>query len=173
MIEIIDVDNNIKMKSMIICGIELGKVLYVIYAIKRNEREDNIFGSRLVVNSEGYTMDNNFSNGEKEGLDKAILHIINKEDIDRLKSAKIKIVEDISLAKVNKFSSKKCYIATYDRDTIQDIMMYYNLLDINSVPMVERRKITDKVNVWNIFLVILGILVLVICIWAIIVVFVK
>jgi hypothetical protein len=171
--EIFDVDSELKMIGRVICGIEFGDELYVMYAIKRNEGEDNIFVSRLVVNSEGYTMDNNFSNGEKAVIDSVILRIINKDSIEWLNEDKIKLINDINLGKINKFSMDRCYVGSYGRNVINDIMSNYGLLDERVVPVVKVMEGKTKIDFENLALVIFGVLVLIVCIGVIFIVFVK
>ena len=81
MIEIIDSSSKNKMLAMIIAVVKYMDDRYIIYAIDRGNGEANIFVSKLVVMSEGYTFSSDFANGEKALLDKIIKKVINKEDI--------------------------------------------------------------------------------------------
>lgn len=167
MIEIIDVDGNIKFMSLIICGIKYGEDYYVIYSIKRDSDYDNIFVSKLVRNSEGYVMDNDFSGGEKEALDEAISLILNKENVNVLRDKGISIIKNIKLGKVNKFSVTGCYVTTYKRSLIKECMINYGLLDVNrEVPKVREKEVSyfSKGNISIFALIGFGIVILVFCI---------
>lgn len=173
--ELIDVDSNAKMMSLVICGIKYGQEMYVMYSIKRDDDNDNIFVSKLVINSEGYVMDNNFSGGEKENLDEVITKIINKDSINSLNDNGIYIVKDFKLGSINKFSVSKCYVATYNRKIVKDIMDIYNLIDINNKrPVVQIKEVggNNKGNFYSIALIVFGLLVLIGCIWVIVDIFI-
>ena len=77
MIEVIDETTNQKLMALIISSFKYGNELYCLYSIKRDEENDNIFVSKLIKNSLGYTMDNNFEGGEKEAIKGAKKHIKN------------------------------------------------------------------------------------------------
>lgn len=167
MIEIIDVDGNIKFMSLFICGIKYGEDYYAMYSIKRDSEYDNIFVSKLVRNSEGYAMDNSFSGGEKEALDEVIALILNKENVNLLGDKGISIVNDIKLGKVNKFSVTGCYVTTYKRSLIKECMINYGLLDVSrNVPKVKEKEVSyfSKGNISILSLIALGGIILVFCI---------
>ena len=168
MIEIIDVDGNIKFMSLTICCMKYGEDYYVIYSIKRDSDYDNIFVSKLVRNSEGYAMDNSFSGGEKEALDEVIALILNKENVNVLSDKGISIIKDIKLGKVNKFSVTECYVTTYKRSLIKECMINYGLLDVNR----EGRKVREeevsyfiKGSIFIFVLIGLGIIIFIVLSW--------
>ena len=77
--EVIDVKDNIKMVAMLLCGVRYDGHEYLLYSIKRNNKEANIFVSKLVRTSDGYRIQHDFDNGEKEILDRLVQRIINRE----------------------------------------------------------------------------------------------
>ena len=165
MIELIDIDGNIKFMSLIICGINYGNQDYVIYSIKRDEEEDNIFVSKLVKSSSGSAMDNNFSGGEKEALEDVVKSIISKDNIDVLKSKGIALNKDIDLVKINKFSVMNCYVTTVRRSLVREIMSNYGLFDSSKKKtVVKERDVSyfSKNNFPVLLLIILGVVVVVI-----------
>ena len=84
MIEIIDRATMQKMMAMIVCGLCYQGDCYLIYCIRRNNEEANVFVSKLIKGSMGYVIDTDFSNGEKEVLDGTINRILNKESREKV-----------------------------------------------------------------------------------------
>ena len=82
MIEVIDRDTNQKMIAMILCSICYRGDCYLIYCIRREKDDANLFVSKLVQNSQGYVMDSNFLNGEKEVLDNIVQRLLNRDSIE-------------------------------------------------------------------------------------------
>lgn len=174
--EIIDVDSNSKLMSLIICGIEYGEDFYVIYSVKRDELNDNIFVSKLVVSSNGYVMDNNFSGGEKEVVDEVVGDIFNKDSVEVLENNKIKIVSNIELYGINKFSIEKCYVTTVSRELVKEVMLNYGLISLDEKKVVVKEKELSSFNKGSIssfFLIVFGIGILIISVLVIFNVFIK
>ena len=167
MIEIIDVDSNVKMMALIICGIKYGDNEYVMYSVKRDNVNDNIFVSKVVKNSMGYTMSNDFSGGEKGALDGVVNDILNKNSVIELSNSGVEIIKDVNLGNVNKFSISLCYVTTYKRILIKELMVNYGLLDTNYVKAVVREKeesYFSKGNISTVLVIGLGIVILIFCI---------
>ena len=160
MIELIDIDGSIKFMASIISGIKYANSLYVLYSIKRDEEEDNIFVSKLVKNSDGYAMDNDFSGGEKEIFDDVIKSFLSKED---LSSLKVELFNDFKLSSINKFSVTKCYISTCKKNMIKECMKNYDLINNNKIPIVREKEASyfSKNNFSNIILIIFGIMIII------------
>lgn len=175
MIEIIDDGSNRKFMALVICGIEYGDNMYVMYSVKREKDEDNIFVSKLVRNSEGYTMDNDFYGGEKEAIDSVVASILNKDSIDVLASNRVKIVNDIKLVGLNRFSIRCCYVTTYDRGLIKEVMLNYGLLDLTEKTVVVEKESSgfSEGSISSLFLIIFGIGVLVLCVVMLYFIFLK
>ena len=57
MVELIDVNSNKKVMVLVLFNIKYINDNYVVYSIKRNSEEVNLFASLLVKNSQGYTID--------------------------------------------------------------------------------------------------------------------
>lgn len=168
MIEIIDEGSNRKFMALIICGIEYGNNMYVMYSVKREKDEDNIFISKLVRNSEGYTMDNDFHGGEKEAMDDVVTSILNKDNIELLASNRIKLFHDIKIVGVNRFSVRCCYVTTYNRNLIKEVMINYGLIDIDENKTVieevlPEKKVFSRGSISSLFLIAFGIFTLLIC----------
>ena len=170
MIELIDIDGNIKFMSLIIGYVNYGNQLYVIYSVKRDEEDDNIFVSKLVNSSDGYAMDNNFSGGEKEAMESVIASILNKDSIDSLNEKGIQFVQDINLSEINKFSVTKCYVTTFKRRLIKECMQNYNLVGYEKKKVIVKEKEVSyfsKNNFPSVLLIILGIVIVLIAIFVI------
>lgn len=172
MIELIDIDENKKYNAMIICGIKYGSLFYVLYSIKRDDDFDNLFVSKLVKNSVGYTLDNNFSGGEREALDGVVESILNMDSRDRLKENGIELFSDIEFVDINRFSVTKCYVTTYKRILIDNCINNYDLVVDNKVPsvVVKEKEVSyfSKSNrpivytiLFLIFLVVFGVIVVI------------
>ena len=164
MIEIINVDG-IKMMAMVVADVKYMDDNYIIYCIDRGNNEANIFVSRLVISSDGYVFNNNFSNSEKEVLDNLIKRIINKDDIN--KDGFI-ISNTVELVDVNYFDVEKCYVATVSKSMVKDIMINYRLVNKKIferpvVEVVEDKKVFNEGFIGNIFLIILGVAVIMFC----------
>jgi len=173
MVEIIDVNSKLKLMAMMMAGIQYNNDKYIIYCIDRGEGNANIFISKLVISSDGETFNNNFDNGEKELLDGIIKRIINKEDIEK---DGFKISNNFRLSDVNYFDIDKCYVATIDKKVIREVMIYYNLVTKKMferpvVEVVDNDRKFDLGFVFNMFLIVFGIAVVIFCIVMVVKVF--
>lgn len=170
MYELVDENKNIKMMALIICTFIYGNNDYCLYSIDKDNEEDYIFVSKLVQNSQGYTLDNNFTSGEKEALDDIITSLLNKENIDVLKEKGFSFT-DIKLNGICKFNDKICYITTYKKGLLKECMLNYNIdIPNNNTPIIKVKKIkpVNKGNYEKIVLLVLGIITLVVSLLAII-----
>lgn len=168
MIELIDVDDNIKFMGKIITGINYGDNLYVLYFIERDKNSYNLFISKVIENSVGYVMDNNFFSGEKEAIDNVVASILNKDSIDILKEKGIFFVNDISFTDINRFSVSNCYVTTFNKILFDECMLFYDFkIDNNKSNVVVREKEVSYLSENNrpyVYLIILGIFVIIISI---------
>lgn len=165
MYELIDENKNIKMISLIICTFVYGDNNYCLYSIERDKEEDNIFVSKLVKNSQGYTLDNNFKSSEKETLDDIISSLLNKENLSTLNKKGFKFT-NIKLNGICKFNDKICYVTTYNKGLLKECMLNYNLDIPNSnIPTIsiKKSKPINKGNYESILLMILGIITIIVC----------
>ena len=173
MIEIIDVNSKTKMMAMVMADINYNDDNYVVYCIEREREEANIFVSRLVITSDGYTFNNDFDNGEKELLDGVVKRIINK---DNLEEDGFIISNDKIFSDINYFDIEKCYVATINKKIIKDIMIFYKLVtkkifDRPVVEVVEDKRVFNDGFVGNMFLIVFGIAVIIFCIVVVVGVF--
>ena len=170
MYELIDENNNIKMMALIICTFTYGKTNYCLYSIDRDKNDTNIFVSKIVKNSLGYTLDSNISDDELKALEDIIASFLSKTSLDKLREQGFSLT-DIKLSGINKFNEKKCYITTYNKSILKEVMLNYNLeIPNNNTPIikVKKSKPINKSNIGSILGIILGILTIIICILAII-----
>lgn len=166
MIEVIDISSKLKLMAIRMVDIEYKDDKYVVYLIERTKGEVNIFVSKLVISSEGYTFNNKFDNGEREVIDGVIKKIINKENV---LDDGFKIGNLFSLSDTNYFDIDVCYVATINKNIIDDVMRYYNLktreyFDRPVVEMVEDKKVFNEGFVGNLFLIVFGGSVIIFCI---------
>ena len=173
MLEIIDNSSKSKMMAMVMANVKYMDDNYLIYCVDRGNGDANIFVSKLVVMSEGYTLNNDFDNGEKNLLDTLVKRIINKEDISK---DGFVISNDVSLSEFNYFDIEKCYVATISKVLIKEIMIFYKLvtektLEKPVVKIVEDKRLFNEGFVGNVFLVLLGIIVIIFSLYAIVGVF--
>ena len=124
MIEIIDINSKKKMIGMVIASIKYMSDNYIIYAVDRGNGEANLFVSKLVKMSEGFTFKNDFLNGEKSFAVKELSKLYKYEyttiafgdqlnDIPMIKEAKI------GVAMINgkdKVKEEADYITEFDCD---------------------------------------------------------
>ncbi len=170
MYELIDENNDIKMMALIICTFIYGNIDYCLYAIERDKEEYNIFISKLVKNSQGYTLDNNFTSGEKEALEDIITSFLNRESLDSLKEKGFSFT-DIKLNGTSKFNDKECYVTTYNKGLLKECMLNYNLIipnDNTPTIKIKKPKPINKGNYGSILLIILGVVTIIICLLVVI-----
>lgn len=165
MIEVIDKATVQKVMAMILCGICYQNDCYLIYCIRRNKDEANIFVSKLIKGSLGYVMDTDFSNGEKEVLDGIIKRLLNKESIESLNNSGFTIIKNIEMDNNLTFDIEKCYVSTVNRGLIKDCLIFYNLVSANKLnqPIIEVVDDTRKFNegfASNVVLIVFGIAIL-------------
>ena len=94
--ELIDVNDNSKMMAMVLCGIFYDGHEYLLYSIKRSASEANLFISKLVKNSSGYTISHDFDNGEKDVFESVVQRIISKEAIGSLEKDGFRLLPGLS-----------------------------------------------------------------------------
>lgn len=169
MIEVIDKDSNQKMMAMILCGICYQDDCYLVYCIRREKEDANLFVSRLIQNSQGYVMDFSFENGEKEVLDRLVQRLLNKESKKNLEEAGFSIMKDISLNGICYFDIQKCYVSTVPKSLIKDCLIYYGLVseklfDQPVVEVVEDKRKFNEGLVGNIAFILFGIFLIIFCI---------
>ena len=160
--ELIDIKSNHKMVAMLMMGIGYDKDEYLVYSIKRSELEANVFISKLMKSSSGYVIMNDFTNGEKEVLDKIVQRILSRENVESLEKDGYRFIKNIELEGTNYFDIDLCYVTTIPKSLVKECLIHYNLVSENMLkgPIVEVREEKKKFNgglVGNLFLVIFGI----------------
>lgn len=166
MIEIIDTSSKCKMMAMVMANIKYDKTNYIVYCIDRGKGDANIFVSKLVVTSDGYTFNSKFKNGEKELLDGIVKKIINKENLEK---SGFVISNDIELSDINYFDIDKCYVSTIAKKHIKNIMIFYKLITKKTlerpvVEIVDDERFFSEGFLGNIFLILFGVGVIIFCI---------
>ena len=157
------------MMAVLLTGIRYMKNEYLLYAIRRDDVDVNLFISKLVRTSDGCTISHEFSNGEREGMEDVVKKFINKYPITSLESDGYTFFKDFELEGVNYFDSKACYVATISKKLLKMCLIFYHLVDekIFSIPTLEvlddKRKVNDGF-VGNLFVIIFGVFVLLFCI---------
>ena len=164
--EVIDVKNNVKMVAMLLCGVRYDGHEYLLYSIKRNNKEANIFVSKLVRTSDGYRIQHDFDNGEKEILDRLVQRIISRESVDSLVSDGYSLIQNVELVGVSCFDVHLCYVATVPIHLIHECLNEYGLVHSDNVngavaEIVPDRRVFSHGFVGNLFLIAFGILVLI------------
>lgn len=167
--EIIDKKNQIKMMALPLCGVRYESQEYLIYSIKRNHDEVNIFVSKLVHTSSGYKIDYHFENGEKNLLENIVHKIFNHEPILKLAEDGLVLIKDIELVGTNYFDVDECYITTVSNDVMKSCITYYDFISHNQldVPIMEVKD-DKKIHfnqIYTILVIIFGIFILVFCIY--------
>lgn len=166
MIEIIDRKTAQKMMAMILCGVSYQDDCYLIYCIKRDKENANVFVSRLIKGSLGYVIDDGFSNGEKEVLDNVIKRLLNRESFEVLENDGFGIMKNIEMDSNLTFDIDKCYVSTVTRGLIKDCLIYYELVNekIFNQPVVEvvddKRKFNEGFAS-SVVLIIFGVVILI------------
>ena len=148
MVEVIDRKTNHKMMMMVMCGITYHNDSYLIYSIRRDKSDANVFVSKLIKGSLGYLIVDDFSNGEKEVLDSVVKRILNKNSLDELESDGFKFIKDIEMDSNISFDIDNCYVSTVSRDLIKECLIYYNLVNESMfnrpvIEVVEEKKFNE------------------------------
>ena len=148
MVEVIDRETAHKMVMMRVCGVCYRDKCYLVYSIRRDNIQANVFVSKLIKGSMGYIILDDFDNGEKEVLDGIVKRLLNKEGIDILENDGFSIMKDINMDSNLTFDMDKCYVATVDRKLIKDCLIYYGLVNekMFNQPVVELVEDKRKFN---------------------------
>lgn len=168
MIEVIDKKTDVKMLMMKLCGIRYGDDSYLVYCIRRDESNANVFVSKLINGSNGYVLYNEFLNGEKNVLDGVVKRLLNKDDKKNLERDGFLFVEDVSMDSNLVFEIDKCYVSTVDRSVIKDCLIFYDLANdsIFNQPVVEVRDDKSKFSegfASNVVLIVMGVFIFIFC----------
>lgn len=166
MVEVIDRKTKHKMLMMVMCGITYQDNSYLVYSIRRDKTNANVFVSKLIRGSLGYLIVDNFDNGEKEVLDNVVKRLLNKDSKEELERDGFTIIKDIEMDNNLTFDIDKCYVSTVSRSLIKDILIYYNLVNENifNRPVVEVIEEKSKFNegfASSIVLIIFGVVIIV------------
>lgn len=175
MIEVIDQETNKKIMTMILCSICYKGDCYVIYVVQRSKDEANVFVSKLIKNSQGYTMNHYFENGEKEVLDKIVQRFLNRESKEVLESDGFSILENVNLDEINYFDIDKCYVSTVSKTLIKNCLIQYGLVNEKLfeqpvVEVVEDKRLFNEGFAGNVVLIVFGLFILgfsVLVIWGV------
>ena len=155
--------------ALLLCGVRYENQEYLIYSIKRNSDEVNIFVSKLVHSSSGYKIDSQFQNGEKDLLDKIIHNIFNHEPILKLAEDGLVLIRDIELVGTNYFDVDECYITTVSNDVMKSCITYYDFISSTQldapVMEVEDEKKIHFNQIYTILIILFGIFILLFCIY--------
>lgn len=178
MIEVIDLDSNAKMMAMILGKIIHGNRSYVLFGIRRDQENVNLFLCKLVHNSQGLVMDIDFENGEKDAMDKVIQKLLNRVSVEELSKDGFQLEGNVSLEGSQYFDIHKCYVCSVAKGIMKDCMIRYGLVSekVFFQPLVavrEEKKFFNEGFVGNLFVIFFGIAVLIFCIVIIFFVFID
>lgn len=178
MVEVIDQDSAVKMMALVLCSILYDNNTYVVFAIRRDKIDANLFVARLEKNSKGYVMDAKFKNGEKEVMDSVVRRLLNHESKEKFEEDGFSILDDISLEGTQYYDINSCYVSSVPLIRIKEMMKYYsfigeNLFEQPILDVKEDKRIFNEGSFSNLVLILFGILVVVFCVFVLIKTFVK
>ncbi len=178
MVEVIDRENKNKFVALILCTISYDSIDYVVYSVRREKDNANVFVSKVVQNSEGLTFDDDFFNGEKEVVEGFVRRILNKEEKSKLEQDGIQFKQEVHFEGSHYFDIEKCYVTTISVSYIKECLMFYQLFNKEMLnrPVVSIKEDTRKFNegfVSNVALIIMGIVILLFCFGVLYEVFLK
>ena len=161
MVEVMDRVTLKKLMAMILCGIRSQESSYLIYCVRRNKEDVNIFVSKLIKGSLGYVIDSNFLNGEKEVLDNIVKRLLNKEIMESLEKNGFSIIDKVELDSSLSFDIDKCYVSTVNRGLIKECLIFYDLVNESMfnqpiVKVVDDKRIFNEGFASSIVLIIFG-----------------
>ena len=164
--ELIDITDNMKMVAFVLGGISYLNQKYLLYAIRRDKDNVNVFVSKLTLSSSGYVIHHDFDNGEKETIDKVIQRILSKENILSLENDGYHFLKDIELSSDNSFDSEECYVATVSKDLIKECSVFYDLVHEDTfkspvVSVVDDKRVFNEGFVGNVFVILIGLSILI------------
>jgi len=165
MVEVIDKNTFNKMMMMVLCGIKYQDYYYLVYCIRRDKKDANVFVSKMFKGSQGYIINSNFENGEKESIDVVIKRILNKEKLEILNNEGFYILKKVDLDSNLEFDMNKCYVGAIPTSVIKNCLMFYDLVNkkILEQPVVEvaddKRKFNEGFTS-SIVLIVFGIFIL-------------
>ena len=165
MVEVMDKKTAHKMMMMILCGICYQGDCYLVYCIRRDKENANVFVSKLIKGSLGYLINDEFANGEKEVLDSVVRRLLNKESIEVLENDGFTILKDMEMDSNLIFDIDKCYVCTTARSLIKDCLIFYDLVNesIFNQPVIEvvddKRKFNEGFAS-SVVLIVFGVLIL-------------
>jgi len=165
MVEIIDKATAHKMIAMILCGICYRDDCYLIYCVRRDKDDANIFVSKLIKGSLGYVIDANFLNGEKDVLDGIVKRLLNKESKNILEDDGFTIMNDIEMDSNLTFDIDKCYVSTVSRKLIKECLIYYGLVNEKKfnqpvVEVVDDKRKFNEGFASSVVLIVFGVIIL-------------
>ena len=148
MVEVIDKKTAQKMMAMVMCGICYQGDCYLVYCIKRDNKDVNVFVSKMFKGSLGYIIKSDFLNGEKEVLDAVVKRLLNRDNKEKLETDGFNIFNDFELDSNLSFDIEECYISTIPRSLIKDCLIFYGLVNekMFEQPVVE---VVDDKRMFN------------------------
>lgn len=178
MVEVIDQDSAVKMMALVLCGVLYDNNTYVVFAIRRDKIDANLFVARLEKNSKGYVIDTKFKNGEKEVMDSVVKRLLNHDTKEKFEGDGFSILDDISLEGTQYYDINSCYVSSVPLIRIKEMMKYYSfiresLFEQPILDVKEDKRIFNEGFFSNILLILFGILVIVFCVFVLIKTFVK
>ena len=168
MVELMDVNSNKKVMVLVLFNIKYINDNYVVYSIKRNSEEVNLFASLLVKNSQGYCLDHNFSNGQKNIVDSIVHKLVNKTSLEEFNEMGYEIFKDVNLGDINYFDINECYVTTMPKNLFMDFLEFYDVSKRENLvkPVITIKKSKKKFNegfVQNVMLIIFGVALVIFC----------
>lgn len=172
MVELFDDKNEVKIVVMIFGEFRYQGKDYVLYCVRREGDEANLFVSKLVRNSVGYVMDYHFENGEKEVVEEIIQKLINQVSLNELEKVGFSFLKDVTYDSILHFDMEICYVATIPRKLVKEMMIYYGLVtdklfDQPVVDVLPSRKKFQEGFASNIVLIVFGLFLIGFCFFVI------
>ena len=176
--EFLESNDGIKMMAMEICGIQYQDEKYLVYSVLRGNGEMNIFVSKLLLTSTGYTCNSSFSNGEKEILEGVIEKMFSKVPVSFLLDDGFSLLKEVDLTDSLSFDKDICYVSTVSKKQLKDVLIFYQLVneEILDNPVIEvhdDKKIFNKGSFVSILFILFGILVLVVSVYIVLSILIK
>ena len=122
---------------------------YCLYSIRRDNENYNLFISKIIDHGMGNIVLVNLNDDKKNEFDNIVRYIVQNSDIDSLKKARIKVLDDVSLFGVDNllFTSYKAYVFSIKEELYSKLKKAF-ITKIDDTKQFNFSSLIDKSNLY-------------------------